>query len=1417
MNVAEFLQELSQQNVELFIDSDGSANAKGERLRYRGPKDVLTPTILHKIKQHKTEILQLLRSQFHTCKSYPLSYGQQGLWFMYQFAPESGAYNIAFTVLIRSQLNVLALQSACQKLVNRHATLRTTFGQRNAEPFQKIHEYQEVCLEKIDAATWNWEELTAKVIEAYQRPFDLEQGPVLRLCLFTRSAQDHIFLLAIHHIAVDGFSFGILLDELRLLYQAENTAEAVSLTTNICQYQDFVQWQQQMLTSPVGEHLWSYWEKQLAGELSLKLPTDRPKEQFRSQKGASYTFELPQELTSKLKDRAKTLGATLYMTLLTAFAVLLHRYTGQEDIIIGSPTEGRSQPEFARTVGFFVNILALRINLAGKPTFSELLNQVRYTVLEAIAHQDYPSPLLVEQFQQQHNLSLTKILRVSFNLMKLQELGEDIELSVSSQAKARVDWGGLCLEPFVIPQQEGQNDLVFDMMETSESLLGLLRYNSDLFDAATIKRMAGHFQTLLEAIVINSNQRIWSLPLLTEIERHQLLVEWNNTQLEYPQDKCIHQLFEEQVELTPNVVAVVFADQQLTYQELNARANQLAHYLQRLGVGKEKLVGICVERSLEMVVGLLGILKAGAGYVPLDPTYPQERLTFMLSDAQISVLLTQQKLVNQLPQHTALVVYLDSDWGENLHQENLICEVKPENLAYVIYTSGSTGTPKGVMIEHQSLVNFTQTAKVAYKIHSGERVLQFASISFDAAAEEIYPCLSSGATLVLRTEDMLNSVHDFVQACRDWQLTVLDLPTAYWHQLISELAIAKLTLPESLRLVIIGGEQVLPQLVAMWQQHVGSLPKLVNTYGPTEATVVTTICDLSDATSIKLDRNNVPIGRPICNALYILDQYLQPVPIGVPGELYIAGAGLARGYLNHPELTKQKFIPNPFGRGRGESKRLYKTGDLVRYLHDGNIEFLGRIDHQVKIRGFRIELAEIAAVLNQHPAVRTGIVIVQEDVPGDKRLVAYIVVNQQQVTVSELRGFLIEKLPKYMIPSAFVLLESLPLTPNGKVDLQALTASDRAPLNLDKTFELPRHPVEEILVKIWTEVLRVEQVSIQDNFFELGGHSLLAAQLMSKINQKFSRNIPLSILFQYPTVAGLANFLINNTSASVTPLCLVPIQDQGSLPPLFCMHSAGGQVMVYQHLAACLGLDQPVYGLQSRALNDPAIEHHSIDDMALEYAHAIRQYQPNGPYFLVGWSMGGALAVSVAKQLEQQEEIVAFLGLLDAFLVPDNGPVYEDLLAELALRFSKSFADAVMAINPTEKQALREELTNLPYFESLRRMLVWGQQRNLLSPEISFDILEKQVALNKIHEKLFRGYCPPLIQANLYIWWASERLEKRLPQTDWSQYTTGTVHQKNVDSNHFNIIHPPNINIIAQQLQECLGSLRSLKRNIDDI
>ncbi len=587
-NLADFIKDLSQQNVELWVEND--------KLRYRGPKEALTSTLLNKIKQHKTEIIHLLRSDFYSSRSYPLSYGQQGLWFLYKLAPSSAAYNIAFTVRIRSRLNVPALERALQALIARHPTLRTTFAQGDAEPFQVVHEYQEFSIETTDASNWDDSELIERAIAAYKRPFDLQRGCVIRVDLFTRSLQDYVLLLTIHHIAVDGFSFGIILDELRLLYEAESHGSSVSLAPIKHSYKDFVQWQDKMLKSPVGDNNWAYWQKQFAGELPvLNMPTDRPRMPVQNYQGACYSFELTKELAHKLKEIGRGEGATLYMTLLAAFQVLVHRYTGQEDIVVGSPTEGRSKAEFAHTVGFFVNMLALRVNFAGNPTFSELLSQVRQSVLAALTHQDYPTPLLIERLQLNRDPSLLGLFRASFNMLQLQEMAPEYELSVSNKTTVAESWGGLTLEPFVIPQQEGQNDLVLDIVETRESLIGIFRYSTDLFDETTIKRMADNFQTLLEGIVNNPQKEIGLLPMLSDVEEN-LLREWNNNQVEYPPCLCIHQLFEDRANKTPNAVAVSFQDKQLTYQELNERANQLARYLHSLGVKPDVLVGIYVER-----------------------------------------------------------------------------------------------------------------------------------------------------------------------------------------------------------------------------------------------------------------------------------------------------------------------------------------------------------------------------------------------------------------------------------------------------------------------------------------------------------------------------------------------------------------------------------------------------------------------------------------------------------------------------------------------------------------------------------------------------------------------------------------------------------------------------------------------------
>ncbi len=1077
-------------------------------------------------------------------REYPLSQGQRAMWFQHQIAPGS-VYNPVYAVRIRADVDVSRLRRAFQKLVDRHPALRTTFGSRGGAPFQRVHERMDAFLHHEDASGWSEAELYDRLVEEANRVFDLEHGPLLRVFFFTRSAGEHIMMLSAHHIVVDLWSLALITSEFSAIY-ADPRGEA-DLPELEVKYTDYVRWQQELLDSPVGERMWDYWRSQLEGELpDLNLPTDRPRPPVQTFRGSVQSTDLGTELTRKIRAVSERYGVTPFVTLLAAFQTLIHRYTGQEDVIVGSPTTGRSQLELAGLVGYFASPVALRTSFSGEPKFFELLTRVQQTVMGALANQDYPLVLLVEKLRPARDPSRPPIFQVMFVLQRSHLLYEEgLTQFALSREGVQMDLGGLPLESMVLEQRMSPFDLTMQVADSGAELGAAIEYNVDLFDAATIRRMMGHFKTLLEGIVAAPERPISHLPLLTESERYQLLVEWNDTRADYPQDVCVHHLFEAQVARTPNTVAVVFSQtghlttrppDHLTYDELNRRANQLAHHLQKLGVGPDTLVGICVERSLDMVVGLLGILKAGGAYLPLDPTYPQERLSFMLEDADISILLTQVPLVDHLPE-SRTVICLDADWETVAREsrENPISGVTPENLAYVIYTSGSTGRPKGVLLEHRGLCNLVEAQTQAFGVEAGSRVLQFASFGFDASVSETFMALLTGATLYLARQETLASVSDLHQLLSDKAITTVTLPPSVLTILSAEgLSV--------LQTVISAGEACSPEVVARWADG----RRFFNAYGPTEATVGPTMYPVEGP----LDgATNVPIGRPIANTQgYLLDAHLQPVPVGVPGELHIGGVGLARGYLNRPELTAQKFILNPFAppasfdfaqdRRRGEQggagARLYKTGDLARYRPDGNIEFLGRIDHQVKVRGFRIELGEIGVVLRQHPAVQEAVVLAREDTPSapssslrtDKQLVGYVVFTQEPApTIGELRGFLKERLPEYMVPSVFVTLEALPLTPSGKVDRKSLPAPTGDRPNLGTTYVTPQTEVQRTVTAVWQEVLGVEKVGIYDNFFDLGGHSLLVVKAHGKLQEMFGQDLPMVEMFRYPTISALAERL----------------------------------------------------------------------------------------------------------------------------------------------------------------------------------------------------------------------------------------------------------------------------------------------------
>lgn len=1072
----------------------------------------------------------------------PLSFAQQQLWFLDRFG-SSVAYNLPIALVFSGSLKVTALHQTLQEIVDRHESLRTTFTADDGIPYQVIHSRMAINLPVIDLSSCEPEEQKLEVkrlaVAEATCPFNLSCDPMLRTTLLhlghllpdsttgfdrvahhqlnrlDRSETHHILLLTLHHIAADGWSIEILLKELTALYSAFSQEQPSPLTDLSIQYADFAVWQRQWLQGEVLEEQLSYWKQQLADSLVLNLPTDYPRSAIQTFNGKKQALELPKFLLDELKVLAQREGVTLFMTLLAAFQVLLHRYSQQDDIIVGSPIANRNRREWEPLVGMFVNTLVLRTDLGGNPSFSELLQRVREVAISAYAHQDLPFEKLVEEVQSERDTSRNPLFQVMFALENVSTVA--LELT------------GLKLELMPVETETAMFDLTLSLEETASGITGSFEYNTDLFDKRTIKRMAGHFQVLLEGIIASPEKRLSDLPLLTAAEENQILVQWNRTQREYPQDKCLHQLFEVQVKRTPDEVAVVFGFSTLTYQQLNCRANQLAHYLRSLGVRADVLVGLCVERSLEMVVGLLGILKAGGAYVPLDPDYPKERLAYMLRDSQVSVLLTQNKLVNQLLEHKAHIICLDTDWETISHksEQNPVSGAVAENLAYIIYTSGSTGNPKGVMVTHRNLVNAYMAWEDAYQLRSlCTSHLQMASFSFDVFSGDMVRALCSGAKLVICPREWLlepKKLYALMQKqkvdCAEFVPPVLRILIQYLEKTQQNLSFMKL--------LIVGSDSWHVQEYRKFQHFLGAETCLINSYGVSEATIDSSYFENA---SINLSVDGlVPIGRPFTNTkIYILDRNLQPVPIGIPGELYISGIGLARGYLNQPELTEQKFIRNHFSFSNELGTRLYKTGDLARYLSDGNIELLGRLDYQVKIRGFRIELGEIESVLGQYPNVQNVMVVARAEENGSSELVAYLTPQFTDCQIRDLRNYLKQRLPGYMIPSAFVTLEQFPQTPNGKVDRKALPVPT---ILSSAVYAPPCNQTEEKIAAAWRQVLNRQKLSIHDSFFEVGGHSLLVVQVHHLLSSDYP-SLKIVDLFTYPSIHSLANHLLQQTPHS---------------------------------------------------------------------------------------------------------------------------------------------------------------------------------------------------------------------------------------------------------------------------------------------
>ena len=1442
INIIEFINYLKRLNINLSL--------KGDRLICQAPQGVINQELQAQIKERKPEIIAILK-QYQTIPSLdikpvsreqplPLSFSQERLWFIDQFEGASPVYNIPKIVKLRGELNIQAVEKAIAYLLQRHESLRSNFENQSGKPVLKIEPEVDFVLPIFNLENLSQTEQEKTIQKLIKQEtlttFSLESDLLVKFTLLKLTPREHIFIIIIHHIIADGWSMNILTQELSHLYQTYKQDVAPNLAPLPIQYSDFAAWQRQyfdfeknILSAQIN-----YWQTALEGMPQiLSLPLDKPRPQLQTFNGAIKTFTLSPSLVKQLKLFSQQNNVTLFITLLSVFAVLLSRYSNQKKLIIGSPIANRNFQEIEGLIGFFVNSLPLGIEVDKNLKFTQLLQQIKLRSLGAYEHQDLPFEKLVQELKIERNLSHNPLFQVMFAVQNIPDNTFSLE--------------GLEVISIPVETKTAKFDLSLIVKETKENLKCIWEYKTDLFNLDTIERMTGHFQNLIVEIINNSQQKISLLSLLTPEEKQQLLQKQNNSHINYAnytKDRCIHQLFEIQAAKTPDAIAVVFEEQQLTYQQLNQKANQIAHYLQQLGVQPETKVGICLERSLDMIIGLLGILKAGGAYVPLDPYSPTDRLNFILEDANIDILLIQESLLKQLRIEIQIphILCLDQkDFFCNQPTTNTASQIKPDNLIYIIYTSGSTGKPKGVEITHHNVASLFNATESYYQFSQQDRWTLFHSFAFDFAVWEIWGALIFGGTLVIVPYLVSRSPEQFYALLREQEITVLNQTPSAFTQLTSFLNQQSEQETLDLRLIIFGGEKLNFFTLKPWYKFQrNSNCQLVNMYGITEITVHATYQPLSEKLT---DTQQSLIGYVLPNLkIYILDQYLNLLPIGIPGELHIAGEGLARGYLNRPELTAERFIDNPFGEGK-----LYKTGDLARYLADGKIEFLGRIDNQVKIRGFRIELGEIEAVLRTHSAVQETVVIVREDIADDQRLIAYVIpFSNEPLQQKELRNFLQPKLPEYMIPSAFVSLEAFPLTSNGKVDLASLPVPDSVRDLQEVNFVAPRDELERQLVQIWEKILGIQPIGIHDNFFDIGGHSLLTVRLVAEIEQTLNQKLPIAALFQLTTVEQVANVLrqnqVNTSTTSVeqtssqvllqkppkissSSIPELPIEDYRALLtthahwksprlgtksliletqagnpmtklPIFAV---GGMGDLHHHLPS----DQPVYSLPVHT----HIQTHNIYIKALAacYVDEILNIQPKDPYILFGYCFGGTVAWEIAQQLQAQGREIALLILVER---PGFDSLYKYYL-KIIQPFVANWRQLLKGNLKEQKTYVMQKVKHLinktlsQFKPQIQLSASSPTNPQISSPNNSQISQNYEASYTKNIQLAQRNYTPQQPyqgRVALYFSYEGARTSWLFPRGGWGKLIKGEVEVEIIPGNTNGLLIEPNVKILAEKI-----------------
>ena len=1517
----EFMSYLRSLDIKLWAEEG--------RLRYSAPKGAMTSALRIQLKARKAELLSFLQQASTLQESggtiqpvprtgdMPLSFAQQRLWFMhYLEGGQSVAYNVPASRYIYKPVNIALLKQSLAEVVRRHETLRTSFPMVNDSPVQVIADHVNIELPVVNVFDSSEEEEIAAIDEwagkLVNSPFDLENGPLLRVALLQFGEDESLLLAAMHHIISDGWSMEIFIREWTTLYdwmEKLNDADLVGLipvpsTSKVrhlgtpapsislngtnqvqrtkikggtamatrpssatrhlayplpkleIQYADFAHWQRQWLSGSVLEEQLNYWTQQLAGAPPLlELPTDYARPPVQTGRGSTIFFEMSADLTQKLNTLSTLSQATLFMTVVAAFVAVFSRHSGQDSVVVGTLIANRNRTEIESLIGFFVNTLVLRINLSGDPTLEELLRRVRDVTLGAYAHQDMPFEELVRVLEPERNLSYNPLFQVMFvwqNVPSQQPRSPSnlsLDLAIGSGKESEH------IIPTAFEEESGTAmfDLFITMWEEDQQIKGTLTYNSDLFEAETMARMGGHVSKVLDAMVTNPQQSVMALPLLTEAERHQLLVEWNETEVAYPKEKCFHQLFEEQVARTPEDVAVECENEPLTYWQLNRKANQLAHWLIKQGVGTDKIVALLAYRSINFLVAILAIFKAGGAYLPLDPLQPPSRISRILRQSEAPLVLSTIELAPLLveiletwspekrepagmssesagmPWPQLLFIEDSLRWptGEKRIQ-NPPLRNTPNDLAYVIYTSGSTGLPKGAMVEHKGMLNHLLAKIRDLELRNIDIVAQNAPQSFDISVWQFLAGLLVGGQVNIFSDEAARDPNLLLKQVADQGVTILEVVPSLLAMMLEVVPKVRPDLSK-LRWLIPTGEALPPQLCRQWLELYPHVP-VINAYGPTECSDDVTHYPIYEPPAEEVF--NIPIGRPIINTnLYILDPLLQPVPIGVAGELYVGGVGVGRGYLNDPERTQKAFMADPFAlslhakarSSKGAKKklllesrfaaspdlpistdkpRLYKTGDKARYLPDGNIEFLGRLDYQVKIRGFRIELGEIEAALAQHPMVYQNAVVARKDGRKSKRLVAYIVPNEEPApTVSELRSFLKEKLPDYMVPALFVNLEALPLTHNGKVNRRDLQNRPLIGPALDEGFVPPRNPVELELVRIWQDLLDVHPIGVRDNFFDVGGHSLLAVRLMAQIEQRLGANLPLAALFQSPTIEELA-IQINPEGQEIQPVnpfsCLVPIQPAGERAPFFAIHAIAGGVFSYMELSRQLGFEQPLYGIQAAGLSGEREPFNRIEDMAAHYIEAMQSVQPEGPYHLGGWSSGGVIAFEMAQQLHNAGHEVALLALIDSYASTEPMPEQKEI--DLLAKMVEDLSELVDEAAPGASKQVNKQLT---LEQQVQRLLEKANALNLLPPEITSQQMPYLFKVFTANNQAASYYTMQPYPGHITLFCASKVAINDITR-GWSQYAQGGLELYQIPSDHFDIIEEPAVNLLAERLATCL-------------